>query len=70
MIHARRSLACLAVTAVAVVTSPLAAQSARDVAIKPVKVADGVYMLTGRGGNIGLSVGTDGVFMIDDQFAP
>ncbi len=70
MIHARRSLACLAVTAVSVVTSPLAAQSTRDVEIKPVKVADGVYMLTGSGGNIGLSVGDDGVFMIDDQFAP
>ena len=70
MIHARRSLACLAVTAVAVVTSPLAAQSAGNVKIKTVKVADGVYMLTGSGGNIGLSVGDDGVFMIDDQFAP
>ncbi len=70
MIHARRSLACLAVTAVSLVTSPLAAQSTRDVKIKPVKVADGVYMLTGSGGNIGLSVGDDGVFMIDDQFAP
>ncbi len=27
-------------------------------------------MLTGRGGNIGLSVGDDGAFLIDDQFAP
>jgi len=27
-------------------------------------------MLEGLGGNIGLSVGGDGVFMIDDQFAP
>lgn len=26
-------------------------------------------MLEGRGGNIGLSVGEDGIFMIDDQFA-
>lgn len=30
----------------------------------------GLHMLTGRGGNIGLSVGEDGVVMIDDQFAP
>ncbi|NNE56594.1 MAG: MBL fold metallo-hydrolase, partial [Hellea sp.] len=29
----------------------------------------GVYMLSGRGGNIGLSVGDDGAFVIDDQFA-
>ena len=27
-------------------------------------------MLTGAGGNIGLSVGADAVFVIDDQFAP
>ena len=40
------------------------------VEIKAEKVAEGVYMLTGRGGNIGVSVGPDGVFLIDDQFAP
>jgi cyclase len=44
---------------------------ARDfdkVSIKTTKVADGVYMLEGAGGNIGLSVGEDGVVVIDDQF--
>jgi glyoxylase-like metal-dependent hydrolase (beta-lactamase superfamily II) len=34
------------------------------------KVADGVYMLKGAGGNIGLSVGADTAFLIDDQYAP
>ena len=34
------------------------------------KLADGVYMLTGAGGNLGLSVGNDAVFLIDDQYAP
>jgi len=29
-----------------------------------------VYYLEGTGGNIGLSVGEDGIVMIDDQFAP
>ncbi len=33
-------------------------------------VADGIHVIMGRGGNIGVSVGEDGVFMIDDQFAP
>ena len=33
-------------------------------------VARGVYYLEGAGGNIGLSVGEDGIVMIDDQFAP
>lgn len=42
----------------------------QQVEIKVQEVAGGIYMLEGRGGNIGLSVGEDGVFMIDDQFAP
>jgi cyclase len=40
------------------------------VEIKTDKLADGVYMLTGSGGNIGLGVGDDAVFVIDDQYAP
>jgi glyoxylase-like metal-dependent hydrolase (beta-lactamase superfamily II) len=37
--------------------------------VATVKVTDSIYMLKGRGGNIGLCVGPDGAFMIDDQFA-
>ena len=37
--------------------------------IESVNVAPGVYVLIGRGGNIGLSVGRDGAAIIDDQFA-
>jgi cyclase len=33
-------------------------------------IKDGIHVIMGRGGNIGVSVGEDGVFMIDDQFAP
>jgi glyoxylase-like metal-dependent hydrolase (beta-lactamase superfamily II) len=33
-------------------------------------VAGNVHMLTGAGGNIGLSVGPDGVLVVDDQYAP
>lgn len=47
---------------------PVAAQD--DVEITVTRIADGVYMLMGRGGNIGLSVGEDGAFIVDDQFAP
>ena len=47
------------------------AQSNFDaVEIKTTKVADGIYMLEGAGGNIGLSVGEDGAFIVDDQYAP
>jgi glyoxylase-like metal-dependent hydrolase (beta-lactamase superfamily II) len=38
--------------------------------ITTTSVADNIYMLNGKGGNIGLFVGDDGSFMIDDQFAP
>jgi glyoxylase-like metal-dependent hydrolase (beta-lactamase superfamily II) len=41
-----------------------------DVRIESIPVAGGIHMLTGRGGNIGVSVGEDGVFLIDDQYAP
>jgi len=42
----------------------------QDVQITSVDVADNIYMLMGQGGNIGVSVGVDGVFLVDDQFAP
>lgn len=41
-----------------------------NVKIKVEPVSDNIYMLQGAGGNIGISTGDDGVFMIDDQFAP
>ena len=37
--------------------------------IKIVKVKENIYMFQGKGGNIGVFIGEDGVFMIDDQFA-
>ena len=40
------------------------------VEITSTEVAGGIHMLEGRGGNIGLSIGSDGVLMVDDQFAP
>ena len=38
--------------------------------IKVTKVNGNVYMLEGAGGNIGVSVGPDGILIVDDQFAP
>ncbi|MEN3332197.1 MAG: hypothetical protein V7641_1562 [Blastocatellia bacterium] len=40
------------------------------VEIKISKVGGNVYLLKGAGGNIGFSVGDDGIVMVDDQFAP
>jgi len=45
-----------------------AANHASD--IKTIELTKGIYMLTGKGGNIGLSVGKSGVLLIDDQYAP
>jgi cyclase len=42
----------------------------KEVNISIRKLTDNIYMLKGRGGNIGISIGADGVFMIDDQYAP
>lgn len=41
-----------------------------NVTIKTIPVAGQVTMLEGKGGNIGVFAGPDGVVLIDDQFAP
>jgi glyoxylase-like metal-dependent hydrolase (beta-lactamase superfamily II) len=48
----------------------LAQQDMSDVEIETHLAGDGVWMLVGRGGNIGVSAGEDGIFLIDDQYAP
>src|SRR5436190_3594450 len=45
-------------------------QDFSKVTIKTTKLTDSIYMLEGSGGNIGVSIGEDGVILIDDQFAP
>lgn len=34
------------------------------------QLSDAVYMLSGRGGNVGISTGEDGLYIIDDQVSP
>ena len=56
-----------------VLAFPVAAASQQNfdtVQVRTQKVADGVYMLIGAGGNIGLAIGDDAVFVVDDQYAP
>jgi glyoxylase-like metal-dependent hydrolase (beta-lactamase superfamily II) len=61
----------LAVCAAALLAAPAFAQDDfSKVEIQTEKLSDNVYMMTGSGGNLGVSVGEDGVFLIDDQFAP
>lgn len=54
----------------AVASSPLLAQNFDTVQVRTVPVAPGLNMLMGAGGNIGVSAGPDGVFLVDDQYAP
>lgn len=50
---------------------PTRAQSqAEQAAVRAEHLRGGIYALLGNGGNIGVSVGDDGVFLVDDQFAP
>jgi cyclase len=46
------------------------AQDFSKVQIKVQKVSGTVYMLEGAGGNIGASVGEDGIVIVDDEFLP
>jgi cyclase len=45
-------------------------QDFSKVQMKVAKVAGKVYILQGAGGNIGASVGDDGIVIVDDQYAP
>ena len=41
-----------------------------EVVVEAHPVVGNIYMLTGSGGNIGVSVGDDGILIVDDQYAP
>lgn len=65
----RRLLAALAFA----ITLPVSAQQPvppRQPEIRVERIAPGVAVLFGRGGNIGVSWGADGIVLIDDQYAP
>lgn len=47
-----------------------AAAPADPAPLESVPVAPGLWMLVGQGGNVGVSVGEDGTFIVDDQYAP
>ena len=65
-----RSVLGTLLAALALTPLGLAAQNFDTVQVRTVKVGEGVYMLQGAGGNIGVSSGADGVIIVDDQYAP
>ncbi len=60
----------LLATLLTTTTLALAQRDFANVEIKTTHVAGNVYMLEGAGGNIGVSVGADGLLIVDDQFLP
>lgn len=42
----------------------------QEVKVNIVSLTDNISMLSAKGGNVGVLVGQDGTFVIDDQFAP
>lgn len=63
-------LAALLALAVASGDGARAQQDFSKVEIKTESLAPGLAMMTGAGGNLGVSFGADGVFLVDDQYAP
>ena len=66
----KTTLAALAATTVLFAGTAIAQQPDRSqVQIKTIDLGNKTYMLEGAGGNITLAVGTDGIIMVDTQFA-
>jgi cyclase len=66
MLNTARALALLLITA----TGTAAFGAGEAVPIKTIAVTDGIHMLVGLGGNLAVSTGADGTFLVDDQYAP
>ena len=63
-----RTVARYAILALLLNNTPALAQDLEDTEFDVIPVADGLYMLKGAGGNIAVSAGEDGVFLIDDEY--
>lgn len=67
----RKILSCAAMAGILALSATQAtAQDQPRVEVRTEHVRGNIYALFARGGNIGVSVGDDGVFLIDDQYAP
>ena len=62
------TLACLLILGTGLATAQQ--RDFSNVEIKATHVRGNIYMLNGTGGNIGVSIGSDGVLIVDDKFAP
>jgi glyoxylase-like metal-dependent hydrolase (beta-lactamase superfamily II) len=65
----KKVIAIICVLTAGIISGAVADQH-EEAEITPIQVTEQIYMLTGKGGNIGLFIGAEGTFLIDDQFAP
>jgi cyclase len=63
-------LALLGCMMLAVAPAARAQKSLDDVVITPLKLADGIWMLTGAGGNMMVCAGPDGALLVDAEYGP
>ena len=68
----KTALVALAATTVLLASTAFAQQQVDwdKIQIKTTDLGHNTYMLEGQGGNITVAVGTDGIIMVDTQFAP
>ncbi len=60
----------LLLIAILIATINTAPAQDKKVEFKTFQLSDTIYMLMGRGGNVGISTGEDGLYIIDDQVRP
>ena len=60
----------LLLIAIIFVTIDSAPAQEKKVEFTTIQLSDNIYMLMGRGGNVGISTGEDGLYIIDDQVRP
>ena len=65
-----KTMLLLAALSLLALAAPGRAQDFETARIETVKVADGLHMLIGVGGNLALASGADGALLVDDQYAP
>ncbi|MCW3173666.1 MBL fold metallo-hydrolase [Shewanella subflava] len=61
---------CAFIAAMSLAGQSVANDKFKDVKITSTQLTGSTYMFVGSGGNIGVSAGSDGLLIIDDQFAP
>src|SRR3954447_2624501 len=66
----RSAIVTIAILACATTHASAQGQDFSKVEMRVQKVAGTVYMLQGAGGNIGASVGEDGIVVVDDEYLP